>query len=97
LRHALEPLLAAMPSSLTEVVVHAPGDAESVARSLFNLWLAGLGGDDAALATAYARAVDAVTASRAPGQATALVLAALSRDAGRLPRDLRTAWRAALE
>jgi hypothetical protein len=97
LRHALEPLIASTPSSLTEVVVHGPGDAESVARSLLSLWLASLSGDDGELAAAYARAVDAVTAGRAPSSATALVLAALGRDADRLPHNLVTAWRAALD
>jgi hypothetical protein len=97
LRHALEPLIATMPAALTEVVVHGPGDAESIARSLLNLWLGGLAADGAALATAYARAVAAVTVSRAPSPATALVLAALARDADRLPAALVASWRIALQ
>jgi hypothetical protein len=96
LRHALEPLIATMPRALTEVVVHAPGDAESVARSLLDLWLATLADDDTGLAAAYARAVDAVTASRAPSRATALLRASLSRDAARLPADAVAHWQAAL-
>jgi hypothetical protein len=96
LRHALEPLIATMPHALTEVVVHAPGDAESVARSLLNLWLAGLSPDDDRLATAYARAVEAVTASRAPASATALLRVSLDRDAARLPPTLLASARAAL-
>ncbi|MEV6849074.1 AAA family ATPase [Actinoplanes sp. NPDC051411] len=96
LRHALEPLIAAMPSALTEVVVHGPGDASSIARTLLDVWLAGLSSDDAQLGRAYARAIEAVSAGRAPSQATALLGASLDRDAARLPTATVTAWRAAL-
>ena len=50
LRHALDPVIARCRHALTEVVVHGPGDAESIARSLLNLWLAALSDDDAQLA-----------------------------------------------
>jgi len=93
LRHALEPLIETMPSALTEVVVHGPGDASSVARTLLDLWLAGLGDDDERLATAYGRAVEAISATRAPSRAAALIRASLSRDAGRLPAGLSERWR----
>jgi hypothetical protein len=96
LRHALEPLIETMPSALTEVVVHGPGDAASIARTLLDVWLAGLSSDDAQLARAYVRAIEAVSASRAPGRATALLAASLERDADRLPAALVTACRAAL-
>lgn len=94
LRHALDPVLARMPDTLTEIVVHGPGDAESIARSLLNLWLASVSGDDAQLALAYARAVDAVTSARAPRAAAQLVLSSLQRDAARLPGELKADWAA---
>jgi hypothetical protein len=96
LRHALEPLIDTMPSALTEVVVHGPGDASSIARSLLDVWLAGLSSDDSRLATAYARAIEAVSASRAPASAAAVVRASLRRDAARLPSGLVESWRIAL-
>lgn len=96
LRHALEPLIATMPSALTEVAVRGPGDATSLARTLLDVWLAGLSPDRAALATAYARAVDALTATSAPAEAAALLTASLARDADRLPPPQVTAWRNAL-
>jgi hypothetical protein len=96
LRHALEPLIATMPSALTEVVLHGPGDAASIARSLLDVWLAGLSSDDAQLGRAYDRAIEAVSASRAPSEATALLGASLNRDAARLPDATVTAWQAAL-
>jgi hypothetical protein len=77
-------------------VVHGPGDASSIARSLLDVWLAGLSSDDSRLATAYARAIEAVSASRAPASAAAVVRASLRRDAARLPSGLVESWRIAL-
>jgi hypothetical protein len=92
LRHALDPILATMPAAVTEIVVHSPGDAESIARSLLNLWLASLGSDDAQLAAAYDRAVAAVASARAPRPAARLVLSSLQRDAPRLPAPAVAEW-----
>jgi hypothetical protein len=94
LRHALDPVLARMPEALTEIVVHGPGDAESIARSLLNLWLASVSADDDQLARAYTRAVDAVTSARAPEAAARLVVASQARDAARLSPQLVAGWSA---
>ncbi|AGZ45333.1 hypothetical protein AFR_35385 [Actinoplanes friuliensis DSM 7358] len=59
--HAVEPLAAELPRSLTTFVVHEAGEVESIARSLTRVWLtSSLDGTTADLVEAYHRAVRAV-------------------------------------
>jgi len=65
LRHAVEPLMRAMPESITNLAHHAPTDVESVAHSLVHLWTtSALDQDPEQVLRAYQRAVVAVTGQK---------------------------------
>jgi len=99
LRHAVEPLLSRMPEAVTTFVLHGPRDAESIGRSILDLWLASaLDPDTENLTRAYARAADALPRSQPLGGAadeqvaTRLFVALLGRDAARLAASDVLSW-----
>jgi hypothetical protein len=95
LRHAVEPLLGRLPLAVLGFVLHGRDDAESVAHSLFRLWLASsLDDEPERLRYTYGRAAVAVSgaawgpAGEAPNDARDAIrifLRWLAADAHRLP------------
>lgn len=95
LLHAVEPLLERMPGALT-TFIQQDGDTESVAHSLFELWLSSaLDGSLEARAARYQRLVTAIfhwdvrgLDVDEPHAAAILFMRALLTDAGHLPPKL---------
>jgi hypothetical protein len=90
-RHALQPLIDSLPHTISAFVVQRPGDLESIAHSLIQLWLASELSDGDELDAAYERAAIALSGfggPNAPKSATltiTLFIRMLIRDAPRLP------------
>jgi hypothetical protein len=97
IRHILDPLTGRLPETVVTFVVQGPGDTESIAHSLVQLWLtSSLGDPPDRLLDAYARAVTAVATgawgppgSSAPsaGPTIGMVLRMLRADAHQLAAD----------
>jgi hypothetical protein len=92
LRHALQPLLSGFSDWVTTFVVQDDRQAESIARSLLELWLTSvLNRDIESLTAAYSRMT--LVISRHEGSHLAgIVVDLLSRDAPRLPPTLVLSW-----
>jgi hypothetical protein len=89
LRHAVEPLIAYLPDTIAAFAVHGREDAESVAHSLINLWLASAFADNDKFVAAYRRAAAAVSGMSGPSErATTLFLTQLTTDAHRMSPPL---------
>jgi hypothetical protein len=100
LRHALEPVMTRMGEALTSFVCQSVREAESIARSLIELWLTShLHEPTDQLITAYERAVLGVTGyGWGPGEhpdsrpAVTLLLSMMERDVHRLPASCLLDW-----